>query len=387
MIKIAKRLESVSSSQTLEITSIAKALKKQGKDVIDFSAGEPDFDTPEPIKKAAIYAIESGFTKYTPASGMEELKLAIQNKFLKDNNIRYSPNQIIVSCGAKHSLYNIIQTICDPKDEMLIIAPFWLSYPEMVKMADGTPVIIDTDEEKGFKLKISSLKEKITKKTKAVIVNSPSNPAGIVYDKKFLQEIADIVVSKKIICISDEIYEKLIYDGEKHVSIASLGDDIYRYTVTVNGMSKTYAMTGWRIGYLGAEPTIAKYISILQSHSTSNPASISQKAALRALNVNESIVEKMRAEFEKRRDYMMTRLDEIKSIHYTRPTGAFYIYCNIYKTKLKSQEFATKFLEEKLVAVIPGESFGSDKHIRLSFATDIEKIKEGMDRLEQWVKQ
>ncbi len=386
MSKLAKRIAQIKPSPTLAITSLAKSMIKQGKNVINFGAGEPDFDTPETIKEAAKDAINGGFTKYTPASGILEFKQAISGKFLRDNKLRYDPQQIVVSCGAKHALYNIFQVICNSGDEVLTISPYWVSYPEMVRLAGARPLTIKTNESRGFKLDIKLLKRKISKKTRALILNSPSNPAGVVYNKSFLEEIADIAVSNKIYVISDEIYEKLIYDDERHISIASLGEDIYKLTITVNGVSKTYSMTGWRIGYLGAQEDISKAISILQSHSTSNPASISQKAALKALSIDESIVGKMRAEFQRRRDFMIARLDKIESLTYTKPRGAFYIYCNIKNSGMKARDFAKRLLEEKLVAVIPGEAFGSDKHIRLSFATGLENIKEGLDRITSWLK-
>lgn len=387
MPDLAKRILNVKPSSTLAITALAKGLKNEGKDVISFAAGEPDFDTPEHIKNAAKSALDSGFTKYTPASGTNELKNAICNKFLRENKLKYKPEEIVVSCGAKHALYNIFQVMCDPGDEVLIISPYWLSYPEMVRLAEAKPVIIKTDETDGFKVRPGKLKNNISKKTKALILNSPSNPAGVVYNKKELEEIADIAVSKKITVVSDEIYEKLIYDGEKHISIGSLGADVYKRVITVNGVSKTYSMTGWRIGYLGADSSLAKAISTLQSHSTSNPASISQKAAEEALNTDESVIEKMRLEFEDRRDCMMEMLDGINDITYVKPVGAFYIYCNISKTGYKALDFARKLLEEKMVAVIPGTDFGSDDHVRLTFAVSLEKIKTGLGRLKQWLKQ
>lgn len=386
-MKLAQRVSAIKPSSTLAITSLAKSLKAKGRDIIGFAAGEPDFDTPEPIKQAAFKAIKDGFTKYTPSSGTAELRKEIAGKFLNENGISYEPAQIIVSCGAKHSLYNIFQAICEKGDEALIIAPYWLSYPEMVKLAEATPKIIETKEEDGFKVDIKTIRKCVTSKTKAIIINSPSNPAGIVYDKRELENIADIVVSKKIIAISDEIYEKLIYDGKAHYSIAALGEDIKDLTVTVNGVSKTYAMTGWRIGYLGAPIEIAKAIDELQSHSTSNPASISQAAALEALKLNKNVIEDMRRAFEKRRDYMLSLLDKIGKISYTKPEGAFYVYCNISRTGMKAGEFAKKILEEKGVAVIPCEDFGSDKHIRLSFAASDENIRKGAERIGEWLRQ
>ena len=387
MSKLAKRIRDVAPSATLALTSLAKKMKGEGKDVVSFCAGEPDFDTPTPIKEAAKRAIDQGVTKYTPAGGTPELKKAICDKFLKDNGLRYSPEQIVVSCGAKHSIYNLLQVLCNKGDEVIIISPYWLSYPEMVKLAEGKPITIFADERKGFKPDIKKLKSKINKNTKALIVNSPSNPAGIVYNKKELEEIADIAVSKKIYCISDEIYEKLIYDDEVHVSIGSLGSDIYKHTITVNGVSKSYSMTGWRIGYLGADASIASAIATLQSHSTSNPASISQAAALEAMQMDQSVVNQMRDKFEKRRDIIIKKLNGIKDISYTVPKGAFYMYCNISKTKMKAGAFADRLLKEKLVAVIPCEAFGSDKHVRLSFATSMDNINNGLDRIKSWLRQ
>jgi len=380
-------MRDVEPSPTLDITSLAKKMMKEGKNVINFAAGEPDFDTPEPIKKIAKEAIDEGFTKYTPSSGTEELKDIICAKFKRDNRLNYTQNQIIVSCGAKHSLYNVFQVLCNPADEVVLIAPYWVSYPEMIKIVGAKPVIVKAKESDNFRVHASALKKAITKKTKAIVLNSPSNPAGVIYSLKELEEIAEIAVANKIFVISDEIYEKLIYDQKKHISIGSLGSDIYKQTITVNGVSKSYSMTGWRIGYLGADPLITKGISILQSHSTSNPTSISQKAALGALELPKKAIDEMCAEFEKRRNCMIKRLDEIPALMYTKPSGAFYVFCNIQKTGLKAKEFARNLLKEKLVAVIPGEAFGFDGYVRLSFATNLEKINEGINRMKQWLKQ
>lgn len=387
MLGISKRASIISPSQTLAITSLAKSMIQQGKNVVSFGAGEPDFDTFQPIKDAAKKAIDEGYTKYTPEGGSIELRQAICEKLRKENGLTYSVKQIVASNGAKHSLYNVFQAILNPKDEVIIISPFWLSYPEMVRLADGMPVFVNAKEAQGFKVSVKALKKAITKKTKAIVLNSPSNPAGIIYDKSEIQEIADLAVSAGLYVVSDEIYEKLIYDGAKHISIASLGDKIYDQTVTVNGVSKAYSMTGWRIGYIAAKEELAKAISNVQSHSTSNPCSISQKATIAALKMDDREIEIMRKVFEKRRDYMLGLLDGIRKIAYTKPGGAFYVYCNISKTGMKANEFARKILEEKLVAVIPCEAFGSDKHIRLSFATSEDKIKEGLDRIKSWVKQ
>ncbi|MFH1790977.1 MAG: pyridoxal phosphate-dependent aminotransferase, partial [Candidatus Omnitrophota bacterium] len=284
-------------------------------------------------------------------------------------------------------LYNVLQVTCDPGDEVIIISPYWLSYPEMVTLAGAKSVFVQTDEKKGFRAAVQDIKRAISEKTRAIVINSPSNPAGVIYSRQELSEIADICVSKGIVVISDEIYEKLVYDGREHVSIASLGREIYDTTVTVNGVSKSYAMTGWRIGYIAAPEPVAKAVSTLQSHSTSNPASISQCAAVAALNMGEAVITGMREAFEKKRDLMSSLLDGVRPITYVKPAGAFYVFCNIEKTGLKASDFASKLLDEKLVAVVPGESFGSAGHIRLSFATSEDNIKKGMERLKSWVGQ
>jgi len=386
-MNLSKRAKAVSDSPTLAITSRVKQLKKQGSDIVNFAAGEPDFDTPQEIKQAAIQSINKGFTKYTPVAGTLELREAVSEKFKKDNLLNYSADQIVISCGAKHSLYNTIQAIVDIGDEVIIPAPYWVSYPEMVNLAGAKPVSLETEDSEDFKINPKKLEKVISSNTKALILNSPSNPTGVIYNKKELEAIASICVSKKIFVISDEIYEKLIYDNQKHVSIAALGKEIFDLTITVNGVSKAFSMTGWRIGYLGAPAEITKAIKKIQSHSTSNPTSISQAAALAALKMSETEIIKMRDEFQKRRDYIMQRLDKISQIKYVKPQGAFYVFCDISKTGKKSDAFAKGLLEDAMVAVIPGRGFGQDNCIRLSFATDLESIKKGMDRIEKWVKQ
>jgi aspartate aminotransferase len=385
-LKISRRIEKVKESPTLAITAKAKEMKLKGEDVVSFGAGEPDFDTPSHIKASAIKAIEGGFTKYTASSGIPELKKAICEKFLNDNGLSYEPSQIVVSCGAKHSLYNIFQAICDEGDEVIIPSPYWVSYTEMVKLAGGRPVILDTKQSDGFKVKPDALKKAITKKTAAFVLNSPSNPTGCVYNRSDVEGIADILINDKITVISDEIYEKLIYDGEKHISFASLGKEAHGLTFTVNGMSKSYSMTGWRIGYLAA-PTneLAAAVGRLQDHSTSNPVSFAQKAALEALKGDQKCVAEMVEEFKKRRDYMVDRINRMKNISCVKPKGAFYVFCDISKTKMGSFDFSKKLLEEAKVAVIPGEPFGWDTHIRLSFATGLDDIKKGLDRLDNWL--
>ena len=383
--RVASRLKKVNPSSTLAITSKAKKLKFEGKDIVSFAAGEPDFDTPEFIKEAAIKAIKDGFTKYTPTTGIPELKKAIAEKFLRDNNLEYEPNQIIVSCGAKHSIFNALMAILKRADEVLIPLPYWVSYPEMVNICEATPVFIPANAKNNFKITPSELKEHITAKTKLLILNSPSNPTGCVYTFEELKEIASICVKNKIFVISDEIYEKIIFDGLKHISIAGFGKDIYDLTITVNGLSKSYSMTGWRIGYIGAPIDIAEAISKLQDHSTSNPVSIAQKAAVAALNAPEDFIKSMNCEFEKRRDFCLQRLAKIKKIGYLKPEGAFYIFCDISKTKLGSLSFCERLLSEAQVAAIPGDSFGRDDFIRISFATSMEQIKKGLDRIDDWL--
>jgi len=385
-MKLALRVESLSSSPTLAITSRAKQLKKDGVDVVSFGAGEPDFDTPQYIKDAAVKAIQDGFTKYTPSTGTPQLKNAICEKLKRDNELSYEPSQIIVGTGAKHSLYSIFQVICDQGDEVIIPAPYWVSYPQMVRVAQGIPVFIKTEENNNFKITAYQLKAAITKKTKALIINSPSNPTGCVYTKKELEEIAAIAVRHKIIVISDEIYEKLIYDNADHFSIAALSDKISDLTFTVNGLSKAYSMTGWRIGYLAGPKDAVKKIANLQDHSTSCPNSIAQAAAVCALTQGDDSINTMRGEFLKRRNYLVKRIGDINKLSVIKPQGAFYAFCNISKTGLDSVSFANRLLDDVQVAVIPGIGFGDDRFIRLSFATGMEQITKGLDRIEAWIK-
>jgi len=384
-MKLANRVSDIAESVTLEITSRAKKMAREGIDVVSFAAGEPDFDTPVHIKQAAIKAINEGFTKYTPSSGTQELRDAISSKFKKDNSINYAPSQIVVSNGAKHSLYNIFQAICQKGDEVIIPAPYWLSYPAMVKIAEAKAVFVETKQENKFKSTEKELSSKITKKTRCLVLNSPSNPTGSVYSLDELEMIARLAVKHDFFVISDEIYEKLIYGDVKHVSIASLNKDIYDRTITVNGVSKSYAMTGWRIGYAAGPSDIMKAIANVQSHATSNPSSISQKAALAALSGDQECIERMRREFENRRDMMVSRLNTMRKISCVKPDGAFYVMCNISKMGLGSVKMANRLLEEAKIAVIPCEPFGADDFIRLSFATGVESIKKGMDRLNDWL--
>ena len=383
-MQFAKRLNSVTPSLTLKITAKAKELLAKGVDVITLAAGEPDFDTPDYIKEAAIESIRGGVTKYTPASGTGELKAAICEKLRKENNLTYEPGQIVVSSGAKHSLYNIFQVLCNEEDEVIIPSPYWLSYPEMVRLAGARPVIAQTLPEEGFKLTPRLLSSTLSPKTKAVILNSPSNPTGTVYSEGELKALARIIKEKGIFVISDEIYEKLIYDDNVHISIASLDEDIYRLSIVVNGVSKSYAMTGWRIGYLAASKEIAAAVTTIQSHHTSNPASIRQKAALAALKGGQEDIHCMVAEWCRRRDYIVERMKRIKNVSYFKPGGAFYLFCDISSTGMNSVEAAARLLEEVRVAVIPGRAFGWDTHLRLSFAAAMKDITEALNRLEKF---
>jgi len=383
--RLSDRIRSVNPSPTLSITARAKKLKAEGKDVISLAAGEPDFDTPQEIKTQAIEAITAGFTKYTPTTGIPELKQRIIEKFKTDNRLSYDPAQIVVSCGAKHSIFNVMFVLVDAKDEVLIPSPYWVSYPEMVRLCEGIPRFLKTSAKNSFKLDPKELSKSISTKTKLLVLNSPSNPTGCVYTKEELEKIAEICVAKKIFVISDEIYEKIIFDGMRHTSIASLGKDIFDLTITVNGLSKSHSMTGWRIGYLGAPLDIAAAVSNLQDHSTSNPASISQKAAVAALGMPNDFAAQMTAEFMKRRDYIAARLDTMHKISYCLPKGAFYIFCDISKTGMDSMAFSNRLLDELLIAAIPGRAFGNDDYIRMSFATGLAQIEKAMDRLEGWL--
>lgn len=388
---LAKRVSKLKPSPTLAIDAKAKAMIAQGIDVVNFGVGEPDFDTPDNVKEAAIRAINNGFTKYTAVGGTDELKEAIAKKLQSDNNLTYSKNQIIVSCGAKHSLYNIAQVLFGKGDEVIIPAPYWVSYPDQVILNDAKPVILNTKEENNFMLSAKELKKKITKKTKAIILNSPSNPTGSAYGKNILEEIADIAVKKKIFIVSDEIYEKIIYDGFKHISIASLNEKIKNLTIVVNGLSKSHSMTGWRIGYAAGPDEIISAMNKVQSQSTSNPASISQKAAVEALKGPQDFIAKMLNEFDKRRRYIVERLNKIKGVTCAIPKGAFYAFPNVSKLYGKScngknikgsSDLANYFLDKAQTAVVAGDAFGADDYIRFSYATSMGNIKKGIDRIE-----
>ena len=378
---LSNRAKNIAPSVTLAITAKAKQMKKEGIDVVGFGAGEPDFDTPDNIKEAAKKAIDEGFTKYTPVPGIPELREAVAKKFQKENNLAYAPDQIIVSNGGKHTLYNIMLAILDKGDEVIIPVPYWVSYEEQVKLAEGKAVFCNTDN---FKIKADLIAEKVTPKTKLLILNSPNNPSGAVCDKNELKKIADLAVEKNFYVVSDEVYEKLIYDGNEHVSIASLNNEIYKRTITVNAVSKTYSMTGWRIGYCAGPADLIKGMSNVQSHTTSNPCSIAQKAALEALNGPQEKAAEMIKAFDERREFMFKRLNEIKGIKCSKPEGAFYCFPDISGTGLKSMEFTEKLLEQEKVAVVPGKDFGNDNCVRLSYATSMENIKKGLDRIEKF---
>lgn len=392
----SKNAENISPSATLEITAKVAQMNKEGINVIGFGVGEPDFNTPQNIINAAIEAMKKGFTKYTAASGIIELKEALVRKFERDNGLKYTTAQVIVSTGGKQCLSNVFQSILNDGDEIILASPYWVTYPELIKLYNGVPVIVETSEEDGFKLKIEQLEKACTSKTKAVLLNSPNNPTGIVYGKEELQKIADFAKKHDILIISDEMYEKLIYGESKHVSIASMSEDAFNRTIVINGLSKTYAMTGWRMGYAACgNAHIIKLMANIQSHTTSNPTSISQYAAVEALNGDQSSVEIMKEQFKLRRDYMVEKINSIENISCLKPEGAFYVMINIEKLLGKkidnkiisdSMDFTKSLLEKVHVAVVPGDAFGVSQYVRMSYATSLENIKEGLDRIEKFVK-
>lgn len=393
---LSRKAQQIEPSITLAITAKAKKMKADGIDVIGFGAGEPDFNTPEYIQKAAIKAIKEGYTKYTPASGIMELKNAIVEKFRKDNGLEYNTSQIIISTGAKQSLANVFAAALNPGDEVIIPVPYWVSYPELVKLQGGVPIFVETEENNGFKYTIEKLEKAITKNTKMILINSPNNPTGTVYSKKELEDIANFAKEKDILILSDEIYEKLIYGDTKHVSIASLSADAYQRTIVINGVSKAYAMTGWRIGYAAANKEIVRLMSNIQSHTTSNPNSIAQYASVAALKGDTSSMDSMVGEFKNRRDYMVNEINRIDGLSCIKPEGAFYVMMNISKTIGKkfndvkiedSISFSDQLLEREKVAVIPGIGFGMDNYVRLSYATSAENIEKGLDRIGRFIKE
>lgn len=393
-LTLSKKAASVKPSSTLAITAKAKAMKAKGIDVVGFGAGEPDFNTPDNINEAAIKAIKDGFTKYTPASGTEELKKAVCEKFSSFNGLHYEPNQIVISNGGKHSLTNIFEAILNPGDEVIIPAPYWLTYPEIVKLADGIPVYVYGEKENGYKVTAEQIREAVTENTKALVLNTPSNPTGMIYSEEELRAIAEIAVEKDFYIVADEMYEYLIYGEKKHISIGALGDEIYKRTITCSGVSKSYSMTGWRIGYTGSSVEIAKMMSSVQSHQTSNPNSIAQKAALEAIKGDQSTVASMKLEFDKRRKYMYERISAMPLLELLEPEGAFYVFVdftNVLEKSYKGQKINTAaraaeiLLEDYQVAVVPCADFGFDNFVRLSYAISLEAIEKGLGRIEKFV--
>ncbi|WP_447972423.1 pyridoxal phosphate-dependent aminotransferase [Nitrospira sp. Kam-Ns4a] len=390
-MKLAARAGRIVPSPTLSIAARAKAMAAQGVDIVEFASGEPDFDTPEPIKAAAEAAMRAGFTKYTAAGGIDELKAAIVEKLEADQGLRYEKSQVLVSCGAKHTLYNLAEALLEAGDEVIIPAPFWVSYQDQILLNDATPVILETQETEGFAVSPAALEEKITPRTKAIIINSPCNPTGATYDRRTLEGFAEAALRHDLLLISDEIYEKILYDGCKHVSVASLGPEVQARTVVVNGVSKAFAMTGWRIGYAAGPTDLITAMANIQSQSTSNPCSISQKAAVAALRGGDAFTRQMVVEFDRRRRFMVERLNAIPGVRCPLPTGAFYAFPNIAGLLgrragtvpiTSPTELATYLLDEARVAVVPGEPFGSRAHIRLSYAASMEAIARGLDRME-----
>src|SRR5207249_3199802 len=383
-MEISERAAQLTPSLTLSIDSKAKAMKAEGIDVCGFGAGEPDFDTPEHIKAAAIEALQAGFTKYTPSAGIPELRAAIAEKLAGDNGLTYRPGQVVVSNGAKHSCYNAILATCQPGDEVVIPAPYWVSYPDMVRLVGAEPVIVPTTERNNWKMRPEDFENAMTPRTKMLIMNTPCNPTGSVYTREELEAIVEIASGEDIYILSDEIYEKLVYDEAKHVSIGSLSKEAYDLTITVSGFSKSYAMTGWRLGFLAAPEAVAKAVDSIQSHTTANPSSFSQRGALAALKGDQQSVADMREEFDMRRNYMLDRLSKIPNVTAVRPQGAFYVLVNVSQLGLTSQNFADRLLSKSNVAVVPGAAFGDDRTIRLSYATSIDIIKKGLDRFQDF---
>ena len=374
---ISERIRELKPSATMEINRKSKEMQSRGLAVINLSVGEPDFDTPGPIKEYAIDSIREGFTKYTVEKGIPELRQEICLKLKRDNGLSYDPEQVVVSNGAKHSLFNLFLSIIEPGDEVIIPAPYWVSYPAMVSIAGGVPVFCRWNRD--FKIDTEHLKSLVTPRTKALVLNSPSNPTGIVYLEKELQEIAGILTRHGILCISDEVYEKIIYQGMKHVSIASLSPEMKKLTVVVNGVSKSFSMTGWRIGYIAAEKGIAAAVSKVQGQTTSAPCSISQKAAYYAMKHGDSLSASMMEEFSRRRDYLVNNLSE--EFSYPVPMGAFYLFFNY--RQMDSLVLAGRLLDEKLLAVVPGQDFGADRYVRISYATSMDNVKETVRRLNE----
>ena len=383
---ISSRAASLAPSLTLAISAKAKELRAAGEDVIGFGAGEPDFDTPQHIKDAAAQALADGFTKYTPSSGIPELRQAVADKFQKDYGVEYEPSQVIVNCGGKHSCFNVIYATCEAGDEVIIPAPYWLSYPEMAKLAGAKPVIIETTDAAEFKVTPDQLREAITSNTKLFILNSPSNPTGSVYSAEEIKELGVVCVEKGVLIMSDDIYEKLVYDGDEFTSVTGFSEDHLAHTIIVHGLAKAYSMTGWRIGFLAAPKPIAQAINAVQSHSTSNATSFAQKGAVAALNGPQNHLDEWLAEFDKRRRYAAEQLNAMRGISCINSKGAFYLFPNIAETGLESTEFCERLLEQAKVAAVPGIAFGADKNFRISYATSMENIQTGMTRLDDFCK-
>ena len=386
-MKIANRMENLSPSVTMAITALARELKAQGKDILSFSAGEPDFDTPELIKQAAIKAINEGHTKYTAVEGIIATKQAIINKLKKDHNLDYKLEGIVISNGAKHSLFNLFQVLVEDGDEVIIPAPYWVTYPEQVKFSGGVPVFIETDDSTEFKITPEQLKAAITPKTKILLLNTPSNPTGSVYSKEELLALGEVLKGTDIIVLSDEMYEKIMYNGKKFTACAEVSEDMYKRTVTINGLSKAVAMTGWRFGYIATpDVALAKALTKLQGQVTSNINTMTQYAAIPALEGEaDETIEMMRVEFEKRKNYAVKAFNEIKGLSCVEPDGAFYLFVNIKNVTPDSMKFCADLLEEKGVALVPGLAFGTEGYVRFSFATDLETIKEGIKRVKEFV--
>ncbi len=385
-MELAKRIGEIEPSVTLAISAMAKAMQLDGKDVCSFSAGEPDFDTPAHIVAAAKQALDLGKTKYGPAAGEPKLREAIAHKLQQDNGLKYEATNILVTNGGKHSLYNLMMSLIDPGDEVIIPAPFWLSYPEMVRLAGGVPIIVNTDGTTGYKITPAALDAAITPKTKLFILNSPSNPSGVVYTRSELQALAKVIVDRDILVVSDEIYEKIIYDGVEQVSIGALGAEILQRTIISSGFAKAYSMTGWRVGYLAAPVSLIKAASALQGHSTSNVCTFAQYGAIAALEGSQECVEIMRQAFAQRRQTILAMLQQIPGLSCAIPDGAFYVFVNIGSTQLSSLEFCQQLLAQYQVATVPGQPFGADDHIRISYATDLVTIDKGIERLAQFVR-
>jgi aspartate aminotransferase len=390
-LKLAERTSRLTPSATLAIDALAKQMKAEGKDVVGFGVGEPDFDTPQNVKEVAINSIKQGFTKYTPAGGILELKEAIKTKLYRDNGLNYDVSQIVVCVGAKHALFNAFQVLLDPEDEVIVPAPYWVSYIDQIRLTGAEPVIVSGSEENGFKITQDQLRKSITKKTKAIVINSPSNPTGAVYSKEELEPLAELVVENDLLAISDEIYEPFIYTDRGHVPFASLGEEVKDHTLLIHGVSKSHSMTGWRIGYAAGPTEIIKQMANIQSHSTSNPTSFAQTGAIEALLGPDDSVKIMVREFTKRRDYLVNRLNSIPGVKCSLPNGAFYAFPNISASFGKesangiinnSNDFAQNLLKEANVALVPGSAFGAEGFVRISYATSMENIKKGLDRIE-----